>query len=145
MLLRLFRRKLSFFVKELRNVYLRLMGVEVGNNVFISSSAWIDTARGKVIIEDGVKVTRGCIVLSHDHSAWLLNDGKGVEKITVIQEGAFIGVNSVILPGVNVGKGAIVGAGCIVSKDVEPYSVVITQDLRAIKRKNLETNKWERV
>ena len=36
-----------------------------------------------------------------------------------------IGVNSVILPGVTIGKGAIVGAGAVVTHDVEPFSIVV--------------------
>ena len=38
---------------------------------------------------------------------------------------ADIGVNAVILPGVTVGKGAIVGAGAVVTKDVPPFAVVV--------------------
>jgi acetyltransferase-like isoleucine patch superfamily enzyme len=45
-------------------------------------------------------------------------------KATRIGAWADIGVNSVILPGVTVGKGAIVGAGAVVTHDVEPFSVV---------------------
>jgi acetyltransferase-like isoleucine patch superfamily enzyme len=37
---------------------------------------------------------------------------------------ADIGVNAVILPGVTIGKGAIVGAGAVVTEDVAPFSVV---------------------
>lgn len=145
MVLRLVRKKLSFYTKELRNIYLRVMGVDVGNNVFVSSSAWIDTARGKVIIGNGVKVTRGCVVLSHDHTAWQLNSGQKVEGVTTIQNNVFIGVNSVILPGVTIGEGAFVGAGCVISKDVEPYTVVVANGVRTIKRKNLQTKEWEKV
>jgi serine acetyltransferase len=36
----------------------------------------------------------------------------------------FIGLNAIIMPGVNVGDGAIIGAGSVVTKDVEPYTVV---------------------
>lgn len=42
----------------------------------------------------------------------------------VIEDDADIGVNAVILPGVTVGRGAIVGAGAVVTSDVPPYAVV---------------------
>lgn len=45
-------------------------------------------------------------------------------KTTRIGPWADIGVNSVILPGVTIGKGAIVGAGAVVTHDVEPFSIV---------------------
>ena len=42
----------------------------------------------------------------------------------VIEDDSDLGVNSVILPGVTVGRGAIVGAGAVVNRDVPPYAVV---------------------
>jgi acetyltransferase-like isoleucine patch superfamily enzyme len=46
---------------------------------------------------------------------------------------ADIGVNAVILPGVTVGKGAIVGAGAVVTKDVPPFAVVAGVPARFIR------------
>lgn len=48
-----------------------------------------------------------------------------VIKPTRIGEWADIGVNAVILPGVTVGRGAIVGAGAVVTRDVDPFSIVV--------------------
>ena len=45
-------------------------------------------------------------------------------KTTRVGAWADIGVNSVILPGITIGKGAIVGAGAVVTHDVEPFSIV---------------------
>ena len=42
----------------------------------------------------------------------------------IIESRAWIGPNVIILPGVHVGEGAVCAAGCVVTKDVEPYSVV---------------------
>jgi len=47
-----------------------------------------------------------------------------VIKPVRVGNGADIGVNAVLLPGVSVGEGAIVGAGAVVTKDVAPYAVV---------------------
>ena len=46
-------------------------------------------------------------------------------KSTRIGAWADIGVNAVILPGITVGKGSIVGAGAVVTRDVNPFSVVV--------------------
>lgn len=45
-------------------------------------------------------------------------------KPVVIEDDVWIGANSVILPGVRVGKCSIIGAGSIVTKDVDPYTIV---------------------
>ena len=49
---------------------------------------------------------------------------KDKDMQTQIPFGIFLGIGSIILPGVTVGRGAIVGAGAVVSRDVPPYSVV---------------------
>ena len=41
-----------------------------------------------------------------------------------METGADIGMNAVILPGVTIGKGSIVGAGAVVTKDVPPFAIV---------------------
>ena len=48
---------------------------------------------------------------------------------------ADVGVNAVILPGVTVGKGAIVGAGAVVTEDVEPFCVVAGVPARVVRRR----------
>jgi len=44
-------------------------------------------------------------------------------KVTV-EDGSDLGIGSILLPGVRIGEGAIVGAGSVVTRDVEPYTVV---------------------
>ncbi|MDD2305486.1 MAG: DapH/DapD/GlmU-related protein [Prolixibacteraceae bacterium] len=43
---------------------------------------------------------------------------------TIINEGAWIGSKAIILPGVEIGAYAVVGAGAVVTKNVEPYTLV---------------------
>ncbi|MCA0231211.1 MAG: hypothetical protein LCH91_12150, partial [Bacteroidetes bacterium] len=47
-----------------------------------------------------------------------------VTKPIVINEHAFIGLRAIVMPGIKIGKKAIIGAGSIVTKDVSDYSVV---------------------
>ena len=145
MLIRELRRKVSFFVREFRNAYFRIQGVKVGKNVFISSGAWIDTQDGQVIIEDGVRITNGCKILSHDYSPHFM--GRPAKKLTTtIKRASFIGMNVVILPGVTIGEGSVIGAGCVISEDIPDYSLVVSsQKPNIIKRKNIITNKWEKI
>lgn len=43
----------------------------------------------------------------------------------VIEEGSIIGAGSIIMPGINIGIKSLIGSGCVVTKNVEPYSVMI--------------------
>ncbi len=42
----------------------------------------------------------------------------------VIEDDVWLGANSIVLPGVKIGKGAIIGAGAVVTKNVQPYAVL---------------------
>jgi len=143
MLVREVRRYVSLWLRELRNSYYRIMGVKIGKNVFISRGAWLDTQDGEIIIEDGVRITNGCKVLSHDYSTRVMGKPPLIGK-TKIGANSFIGMNVVILPGVEVGKDCIVGAGCVVSTDLEDYSVLVGCKNRIVKKKNLTTGVWEK-
>jgi acetyltransferase-like isoleucine patch superfamily enzyme len=73
----------------------------------------------------------GSIILAHDASLFVHTGSYRCQR-TVIGNNVFLGANAVVLPGVRIGDGAIVGAGAIVSKDVEPYSVVAGNPARMI-------------
>lgn len=57
----------------------------------------------------------------------------------IIEDDAMIGANAVILEGVRVGKGAVVAAGSVVTRDVEPYTVVAGSPAKVIKMKDDQT------
>lgn len=62
----------------------------------------------------------------------------------VVESNVWIGANSTILPGVRIGHHCVVGAGSVVTKDVEPYTVVAGNPARAIKRYDAATKSWVR-
>jgi acetyltransferase-like isoleucine patch superfamily enzyme len=55
------------------------------------------------------------------------------QKEVIIEDDVWIGLNSIILPGVKIGKGSIIGAGSIVTKDIPPFSVAIGNPAKVIK------------
>jgi acetyltransferase-like isoleucine patch superfamily enzyme len=61
----------------------------------------------------------------------------------VIQEGAFIGINAVILPGVTIGRNAVVAASAVVTKSVPPFTVVAGNPATIVKRYNDIDGSWE--
>ena len=54
---------------------------------------------------------------------------------TVVGNDVWIGQNAVVLPGVRIGDGAIVGANCVVGRDVDPYTVVIGNPARVLRKR----------
>lgn len=68
-----------------------------------------------------------------DHGRHLAYENNA-PKIVHIQDDAWIGFNAAILKGVTVGRGAIVAAGAVVTKDVPPFAVVAGNPAREVKR-----------
>jgi acetyltransferase-like isoleucine patch superfamily enzyme len=98
----------------------------IGNHVWLGPQSFLDAR--DLVIEDHVGWGPGAKVLGSMHTG-LPHDipiiATDLEiKPVRIRAWADIGVNAVVLPGVTVGKGAIVGAGAVVTSDVEPFSVV---------------------
>ena len=54
---------------------------------------------------------------------------------TVIGSDVWIGQNAVILPGVHIGDGAIIGANCVVGSDIDPYTIVVGNPAKALRKR----------
>ena len=63
----------------------------------------------------------------------LCNDGNKVYLLAYIREYAWVGAGATILPGVCIGRHAIVGAGSVVTKDVPDYAVAVGNPAKVIK------------
>lgn len=112
--------------------YLRACGIEIGKNTMISLGAKIDVRRGKIKIGNNCTITHGCVILSHDAAATLMGQASSSGS-TIIENGVFIGVNSVVLPGITIGANSIIGAGSIVTHNIENNCVACGNPARVIK------------
>lgn len=109
-------------VRYFHILYLKLCGVKIGKKCMISLGAKIDVRRGSIIIGNNVTITHGVVILSHDAASSILKK-KSSEAVTVIHDNVFIGVNSVILPGRDIGRNSIIGALSVVSTNIPESSI----------------------
>lgn len=73
-------------------------------------------------------------------------DKQGVStQLVVIEDDVWVGANSVILPGVILGKHSVVAAGSVVSHPIPPFSICAGCPAKVIKSYNFSTKEWERV
>lgn len=61
-----------------------------------------------------------------------------VTRPITINDNVWIATGAIVLPGVTIGEGAVVGAGSVVTKDVEPWSVVAGNPAKFIKKRELK-------
>jgi acetyltransferase-like isoleucine patch superfamily enzyme len=108
---------------------IRRTGVRVGENSAINRDCSLDL-RGGLTIGANVSVSAEVAILT---SAGMANSIRGSEyKPVVIEDNAWIGVRSIIMPGVTIGRGAAVGAGAVVMRDVPPATIVFGSPARPV-------------
>jgi len=109
------------------------MGIKIGKGTYISMNAHLDVRRGKISIGNNVDIGKGACILSHT-GYQEVKEG----QITAIEDNVRIFVNSIILPGVKIGRNSIVGAGAVVMRDIPPNVVVLGNPARVVKHLDIE-------
>lgn len=127
--------------------------IAVGSRVFVGPGCWLQALAGDgvaITIGDGTNFAGDCVVSASssitigkdvlfargiyvsDHSHAFGDEAtpiidQGVDKIApvVIEDGAWLGENVVVCPGVTIGRGAVVGANSVVVRDVPARSVAV--------------------
>jgi len=97
----------------------------VGRGSIIGDNAILD-AREHLTIGDNVNLSSNVSIytLQHNHRSPLFDCKFDRDMGVTIGDRAWLGSNTIVLPGVTIGEGAVVCAGAVVTKDVEPYAVV---------------------
>jgi acetyltransferase-like isoleucine patch superfamily enzyme len=112
--------------------------ITIGSNTVINRGVYLD-GRAALFIGNNVNISHQTLIqtLTHDsQSPYFI----AVEKPVVINDHVWIGAQALICPGVTIGEGAIVGAGAVVTKNVDPYTIVAGNPARKIK---MRTNQIE--
>lgn len=147
--------KINLGSKKLRSFCAGLILDHCGKNVNIEKGAMFESDLSigdnsgvgvNCLLSSGVSIGNDvmmgpeCMMFTQNHCAGdctvpMWRQGFTELKKIVIGNDVWIGARVIILPGVNVGDGAIIGAGSVVTHDVEPYCVVAGNPARVIKRR----------
>jgi len=114
-----------------------LAGATIGNNCNINCYVFIENEvmiGNNVTIKSGVQIWDGMVIEDDvfiGPNVTFTNDIQPRSKQypehylkTIIKKGASIGANATILPGITIGEYSLIGAGSVVTKDVEPFTMV---------------------
>jgi lipopolysaccharide O-acetyltransferase len=123
----------------------------IGSDVKANHSLHIGAAQF-VSIGDRVLIASGVYISDHGHGSYsgLTHTSPAVPpnqrvlevKPVYIGDDVWIGERAVILPGVNIGRGVVVGAGAVVTSDLPEYTVAVGIPARVIKKFNFDSKKW---
>lgn len=124
----------SWFALVRPGCIIRSRNLSIGQGSTINYSCVFDNRSG-IKIGDRVGVGIGVKFLNTDHETSDPDCRAGTSKHAsiVVGDGAFIGSNAVILPGVTIGDGTVIGASALVSDDCEPHALYVGVPARLVR------------
>lgn len=127
--------------RKLRPILIRKMGCHVGKNTFFGDYVRMDTSYAEMIyIGDYTHITSGCRLLCHQRDLTGYSVGDNAASLGYktgeihIGKGVMVGMETIIMPGVTIGDGAIIGAGAIVTRDIPAWTIATGRPARVVKQ-----------
>lgn len=121
--------------------------IEIGSHVYFGANCVIQSVHGDILIGDHVMFGPGVHIHGGNHKIddldGFMDEAKkqyGDDPPVVISNDVWIGANAIVLPGVTVGEGAVIGAGSVVTHNVEPYAVVAGNPAKILRFRKREGN-----
>ena len=142
--------------------------IAVGDDVYVGAGCWLQTLEGpgyagELVVGDGTAIAGSCVLSAavsvrvgrrvlfarnvyvsdhihayEDRTQAVLDQGFERLDPVVIGDGAWLGQNVVVCPGVTIGSGAVVGANSVVTEDVPAYSLAVGAPARIVRRFGVE-------
>jgi acetyltransferase-like isoleucine patch superfamily enzyme len=99
--------------------------IRIGEGTIIGDNTELD-GRSGLVIGKNVNISSGVSIwtLQHDHSDPNFDNYKNRRLDVLVEDRVWLGSDVIVLPGVTIGEGAVCCAGCVVTKDVEPFTIV---------------------
>lgn len=113
--------------------------ITMGNNVRINTNVQIGASGGRIIIGNDVLIAANVVIRSADHglsATQKINKQPHTSGDIFIEDDIWIGSNAVITANVTLRTGTVVGAGAVVTKSTEPYSIVAGVPARKISERS---------
>ncbi len=138
--------RIDAFPKEFKQV------IHIGNNVQINDYVHIGAIES-VTIGDRVLIASKVFITDHNHGSYgarNIHSSPAVPPIerllssapVIIEDDVWLGEFVAVLPGVTIGKGSIIGATSVVTKDVPPYSIAVGSPAKVIKKYDFLRSEW---
>lgn len=119
--------------------------ITVGRNTHIQSGCHLTAAKANIIIGDDVQLAPRCALYPYQHGFADLAAPIARQPLTskgdiVIEDGAWLGVGVIVLDGVTIGRGAILGAGAVVTASIPAFAIAAGVPARVIGQRPISSN-----
>jgi acetyltransferase-like isoleucine patch superfamily enzyme len=116
--------------------------IAIGERTAINEYCNLRAAGGNIRIGNYCQIAQFCTLVAANHTTetvkFMTNAPLDISKASItVEDDVWIGANSVILPGVTVGRGAVIGAGSVVTKDVAAYTICAGNPARVLRMRSL--------
>lgn len=122
--------------------------IKIGEDTFIGHETLITGSyNSSIIIGDFVDISNRVLISTGTHEIDMKGNhtaGKGRSKDIEIEDGVWVGMGAIILPGVRIGKKSIVATGSVVIDDVPSYSIVAGNPAKMKKYYDIKKQKWHK-
>jgi Acetyltransferase (isoleucine patch superfamily) len=118
----------------------------LGDDVLIREDVQISAA-ASISIGSGTSVGRNSMILDHFHNLMGIGLPPLAQPLTrpkpvVIEENCYLSAQVMVGPGVRIGKGSVIGFGCVVLRDVPPYSMLVNDPANIVRQYDEEEQCW---
>jgi acetyltransferase-like isoleucine patch superfamily enzyme len=117
--------------------------VSIGSHVFIGRDCWLSAPNATIQLGDHVMIAPRVALITGDHRIDVV--GTYLDQVTeknaatdlpiIIEDDVWVGFAAIVLKGVTIGRGAVIGAGSVVTRDVAPYAIVAGSPARQISQR----------
>ena len=148
LLRRLYRKMLAAYqIRWARVAFARSIGVQIGRDCRILGlkRETFGSEPYLIRIGDHVTITFGVRFVTHDGGVWVFRGQApdiDIFRPIVIGSNVFIGINSILMPGVTIGDNCVIGAGSVVTRDIPANTVALGSPARPLR--DMESY-WEKV
>jgi len=113
--------------------------IEIGDDCSVNPFAILYGSPKKLSIGNYVRIAAHTVIIPANHTyddpARPIHLQGGMSRGITIEDDVWLGAGVTVLDGVRIGRGSVIGAGSVVTRDIEPYSVAVGVPARRIKRR----------
>jgi maltose O-acetyltransferase len=134
-----------------RLMNIKVLGVGdlvIGENSFVGENTFFTGGKANITVGNYCDISSNVIITTGTHKIDMIGPrsaGEGYADDITIMDGVWIGIGTIILPGVVIGEKSIIAAGSVVNKSIPPFTIAGGVPCKPIKQWDKNLNSWAKI